>query len=152
MNRIAKGLALMCITFSPLITYANWPIFPVPIATEVSAKIETQGCLLGEGKIPAGTEFPVRVFNQTWYWQYTGTNNCQSLPDDPATINYVSFNETGPYSGDSMTSNYGADKQEGLFRFTLTIPHCSEDKSCVWYCTPVDGGALPNYIQCTYDS
>jgi hypothetical protein len=149
MKTTAKGIAGV-ILFLPILFHAaqaGWPIFSVPSPTQVKSQIITEDCPRGEGKIPVGTKFPFKSFNQTWYWEYSGSSNCQKLTAD---LNYVDFKQNGNYSGNKITTSYGT-LTNAPFRFDFTIPYCDWGPECSWYCAPISDDNPPTVLSCSYD-
>lgn len=147
MKIIAKGIASTALLI-PLLSYASWPIFSVPSSTQINSHIVTEGCPLGEGKIPLSTKLPFKAFNNTWYWEYSGSASCKKIPSK---LDYVAFEKNGSDSGDKFTTSFGTASQV-LFQFVFTIPYCQDwDPTCNWHCVAISNNNPPTVFSCAYD-
>lgn len=151
MKSLAKGIALCILFFIPIISQAGWPVISVPLPQQIISKMTTVGCLPGYARIPADTEFPFSVFQQTWYWTFQGSDSCRKIPRYPNDINYVTYQQAGYYTGSTISVGYGQTEQDVLFRFEFKIPSCSADGMCHWFCGPTTPDKLPRNVSCAYD-
>jgi hypothetical protein len=148
--RIIKRSIFIFLLF-PCLSYAAWPEFNVLSPAEVMQKVITEGCPAGEGKILPGTKVIIQNRNippdQTWYWEYSGTEQCHKLLVPGQELKYVAYRQDGRNAGGKLITFYGIEN-DPLFSFTFTVPFFPEG----WDCGFFYSSTLPARIGCARDS